>query len=450
MNLGLIVLDTLRYDTFDEYMPGIRDSAVHVYENMYSTARWTPPAHASLFTGRYPTEVGVHAGQQHLNTDEPVLAERLRRAGFSTAGLSNNINVDRFFDFDRGFDRFHRGSTLRDRPEFNASGFDWTELEKRIADGGVRRPIEALYHIVRSDAPTIPTLRTGLDMYRAQSESPRGIEWAVSALEDDRPDAADRFVFANLMTPHYPYDPPAAYSPREPLPVKPMDLTLRDEPVTEEEHDRHITNYRGAARYLDDVLQDLIGLVEWDLLFVVSDHGELFGEHGIRGHQYGVYEELTHVPAVAFGDLVEAGTTDRLTSLVDVHRTLLSAAGLDVPSDHRGLDLRSPDIDRGRVVYAESEGCEWYSPDATGVERAIPASWADPHYMLRSDDAALLVDKDGERAVDPATGEARPDRLEDLSAQVSRLRNDRVDLAAAIERETPAAVQDRLEQLGYK
>jgi arylsulfatase len=233
--------------------------------------------------------------------------------------------------------------------------------------------------------------------------------------------------------------------------VTPLELTLRDEPVTDREHERHLSNYRGAARYLDDALTELIERVDWDLLFVISDHGELFGEHGLRGHQYGMYEELVHVPAVAFGDAVDPGSTTTLTSLVDVHRTLLEVADLPVAESHRGVDLLEDAPDDDRAVYAESEGSEWYGPNARGIEARIPSSWNEPHYMVRTDDAMLLVDKDGTRAVDPETGERKPERRSELEERAAAIRADREDRSGGQNEESiPPEVRDRLERLGYR
>jgi arylsulfatase len=451
MKFGIFVLDTLRYDTFVEKMTNVRSEADHEYKRMYTTSRWTSPAHASLFTGLYPTEVGVHAGAQYLTTSRPTLAERFQDAGYTTVGLTNNINIDSFFGFDRGFDVFHRGPAIANRPERMVEEFDWKELENGIANSGIRRPLEALYHVIRSDAPTIPTLRTGFEMFRQSGEDTKGIEWAVEAFEEAVPDQEDVFVFANIMPPHYPYDPPDEYTTRTPLFVPPLHLTLREDPVSQDEHDRQWSNYLGAARYLDHALPALIDQIDWDLLFVLSDHGELFGEHDLRGHQYGVYEELVHVPAVAFGDLVRQEQTDRPTSIVDVHRTLLEAGGLAVNYPHRGINLREPRTGDNRVVYVESEGCEWYSPDATGIEAKIPASWAEPHYGLRDTEAMLIHDKDGTRTFNPETGEVSPDCEEYLREQVKRIRSEKTDhTGEKAADEIPDTIRDRLEYLGYR
>ena len=67
----LIVIDTLRKDHLPAYGYA-RDTAPFlsrlaargvVFDNAYSTAPWTAPATASLFTGRYPFQHGVVSGR---------------------------------------------------------------------------------------------------------------------------------------------------------------------------------------------------------------------------------------------------------------------------------------------------------------------------------------------------------------------------------------------------
>jgi len=453
MHIGIIVLDTLRHDTCAEVMSTIVNSSNHVFTNCYSTGRWTTPTHASLFTGFYPTEVDTHAGQRHLSTHKPTIAESLDRGGYETVAASNNINIDHFFDFDRGFDTFVRGPGIESRPKTNDGGLDWGEIENTIPDSGIRRPLGAIHQIMKSDAPTISTLKTGFEMYLGSSDDEAGIEWSedtFTRLSENQP--TDLFFFANFMPCHYPYDPPDGYCDLEPLEGNPIEMSLRDEPLTDEEHERYWQNYVGAARYLDDALPKLIEKIDWDCLFVIGDHGELFDDHGLYGHQYGVYEELTHVPALAFGSEVPEGTTTAPTSIVDIPRTLLKLAGIEPGSDVRGRNLFEDDIPDDRAVYAESEGCEWYDPDATGIESKIPRSWADPHYMVRKGDVMYVCDKDGDRAFEPETGRERPDKVDELRETAQTIRESRMDHTGDAEADTELTdeIEDRLEHLGYK
>lgn len=454
MKVGVVVLDTLRYDTAVEEMSGIWKRADRIFSSMYSTSRWTTPAHASLFTGYYPTEVGTHADNKHLVTPQPTLAERFSKEGFETVAFTENVNIDRFFDFDRGFQRFHRSPGLSERPEDNQGDFDWQKLEAEIPESGLKRPLAAASRIVKSDAPTLKTLSTGLEMFLSQAEDEDTIDWAlnkIQKLSDDPPE--DLFLFANFMSCHFPYQPPAEYASAKPLNVQPLELSVRSEPVSESENQRQRDCYRGCVQYLDDALPAIINAFEWDLLFILSDHGELFGEYGLWGHQYGMYEELTHVPAVAIGNAVPQGDVDVPTSILDVHRTLLEAAGVSMEPSVRGVNILAESPDREHSVYAESVRSEWYSPDATGIEAKVPSTWGGEHYMIRAGEGMLIVDKDGTWTVDPESGEQLTETAKcKLRTEVEEIRANRHEFTDNPDTpaEVPAHIEKRLKSLGYR
>lgn len=452
MKIGIIVLDTLRYDTFCSECVDL-SSATLSLNTFHSTSRWTAPAHASLFTGLYPTETGTHSENRYLTIDRPTLAERLSTTGYHTVAFSNNVHIDPFFNFSRGFEELVRGPNLKGRPT-DSDDFDWDELFSTIGEGPLRYA-RAVKRVVESDAPTLRTLRTGVEFLRSNvADDSNTLDWAHEGADEhleNPPD--DLFFFANLMSAHFPYEPPEGYADEEPLDTQPFHLTLRDEPVTDEEHARHWENYKGAARYLNDELPKLIDRVDWDALFVISDHGEMFGEHGFRGHEYGIWPELVHVPAVALGDAVPDGDIDGVTSILDVHKTILDLAGIETDDFVRGRNLFEDDFDDDRAVYTESTGVGQYSPDATGILANIPAEWNKDHYMLRTNDAMFIHDKDGDRVIDPETGERPPERVSELRERVDEVRENRRDFTGESDDsgdEMPDEIEDRLEHLGYK
>ena len=165
MKTGIVVLDTLRYDTFLLKMSTVSRRAYHPFHRIYSTSRWTAPAHASLFTGLYPTEVGTQAHNRHLTTDRSTVAESLQKEEFHTRALSNNVHIDSFFKFDRGFDQLDRCPDLRGRPSEDRTDFDWGELFSAVGDGPLRY-LRTVQRIAQSDSPTLPTLRAGLEHLR--------------------------------------------------------------------------------------------------------------------------------------------------------------------------------------------------------------------------------------------------------------------------------------------
>ncbi len=61
------------------------------FDLAFSTSSWTLPAHASLFTGQWPHELGVD-WKSPLRDDVPTLAEYLAAQGYDTAGFAANLD----------------------------------------------------------------------------------------------------------------------------------------------------------------------------------------------------------------------------------------------------------------------------------------------------------------------------------------------------------------------
>ena len=121
-NIILIVADTMRRDAVGVYNPDVKTHNIDllakdsiVYSNAISPAPWTVPAHASLFTGKYTSEHGLHEtydiktlqlmGKMNEVKYETI-AEFLNKNGYNTVGLSANINIVPGSGFDRGFNTF--------------------------------------------------------------------------------------------------------------------------------------------------------------------------------------------------------------------------------------------------------------------------------------------------------------------------------------------------------
>jgi arylsulfatase A-like enzyme len=136
-NVVLIVIDTLRRDRFPFY-GNPRDTAPFltrlasrsvVFENAFTTAPWTAPATASLMTSNYPFQHGVVSGRMALKrlkeTGAPVrlnriphsaetIAEAMKRAGYETWAVTENVNITKQLGFDQGFDHFRSNTQSQD------------------------------------------------------------------------------------------------------------------------------------------------------------------------------------------------------------------------------------------------------------------------------------------------------------------------------------------------
>lgn len=116
-------------------------------------------------------------------------------------------------------------------------------------------------------------------------------------------------------------------------------------------HDRrdlaeNVAVYYGMISLMDkyigvilDRLEEL-GLADNTLVLFTSDHGHLFGHHGLIAKGPFHYEDLVRVPFIARWPkrISAAAKSDALQSLVDLAPTFLSAVGGDVPRTMSGVN----------------------------------------------------------------------------------------------------------------
>ncbi|WP_435159671.1 sulfatase-like hydrolase/transferase [Haladaptatus sp. DFWS20] len=335
MKVALVVLDTLRKDAFDDHfdwLPGQR------FENAYSTSHWTVPAHASLFAGKYASELGVYAGAQLLDCEERVLAESFRDAGYSTRAFSANVNISRPFDFHRGFDVFEGSWRLQALSE---SVFDWDNFIAETREQGAERYLYALHEVLTGDCDTVSSLKRGALLKL------RDLGWGTTTRDDGATEALqfvcetefgdDEFLFVNLMEAHTPYAPPEEYRTVEPPELNGLRATLEG-PTDDPETIRRA--YDDSVRYLSDMYRAIFAELreEFDYVITLSDHGEALGEYDAWEHLCGLYPEVTRVPLSIWsaGDELD-DAREETVSLLDVHATALDIADLDGESRGRCL-----------------------------------------------------------------------------------------------------------------
>jgi arylsulfatase A-like enzyme len=111
------------------------------------------------------------------------------------------------------------------------------------------------------------------------------------------------------------------------------------------------------------MLGELLELVgKQPIVVVISDHGELFGEHTLFGHSNTLYEPLIRIPMVIAGGTLPRGLVAQdVVSLVDIMPTLLALAGIQGPAVD-GIDLR-PLLQEGGRLERRLVRAEQFSPD---------------------------------------------------------------------------------------
>ncbi|MCP4572165.1 MAG: sulfatase [bacterium] len=330
-NIIVLVVDSLRADHLASYGYD-RDTSPYLdalaargvlFERAYTQASQTRLSVASLVTGLNPPSHHVReagaasAGDSAvvadvLSEELDTLAERLKAAGYATAGFVTNPHLEPGQGFDQGFDHY-----------------TYTDFRHCLADR-LNESVLAWIGLERSEP------------------------W---------------FAYVHYMDVHMPYRPPIEYQyySGENAMLKPVEANGPPNTLVNMERiTRTVNMYDGQINYWDDRLAELVaGLpggesLENTILVVVSDHGDEFFEHGGFGHGYTVYDGVIHVPLVVVGAVGQEAGLRRSdpARLVDLLPTLCKLAG--APADEsllEGSDLfaagRADGI-AGLEVYAEA------------------------------------------------------------------------------------------------
>ncbi|ELZ65615.1 arylsulfatase [Haloferax prahovense DSM 18310] len=436
-NIALVVLDTLRKDRFDDYfgwLPGLR------FEQAYSAANWTVPSHAAMFTGYYPSEVGVHAKHTTFDYPGPTLAETLSEAGYRTRGFSANMHITGPLDFDRGFDELTTPGAIRHLD--SESIFDWQEFGERNDSQGVQKYIDGLRECISSDVSTIRSLIAGVRFQLSNDDPKSGTEYggAIEATEkiNEMSFGDDEFLFLNLMEAHEPYSVPDEYQtvPEPGLTNAVGDILYGDDDNTGVEQ-----AYDDCAQYLSDQYEIVFELLtnEFDYIITVSDHGEMLGERGMWGHEYGVSPELVHVPLVISGPEIEDGQRHDPVSLVDITATVQQLAGVPSSSDRSRPLL---DSDQRRSCLSEYCGLSSWSEQALN-ENGYSNQVAEYDKKLRG------VAIDSGYFHETMGGLSGSGSSEAAQAELNELVDSLSERSVSTDNGVPDELKDHLKDLGY-
>ena len=112
--------------------------------------------------------------------------------------------------------------------------------------------------------------------------------------------------------------------------------------------------YLNTLRYQDDFLRDLIGTMERSgqlddtMVIIAGDHGEAFGEHGLRFHSGVVYEEGLSVPLIVLAPSgADSVVVDGPRSQTDILPTIADFLGFEESAGTLpGVSLQTPASDR--------------------------------------------------------------------------------------------------------
>ena len=352
-NVLLVVWDTVRARNLSLYghtrktTPNLERLAARgvQFRHAFSTASWTLPSHASLFTGRWPHELSA-GWKTELDETDPTVAESLRSRGYDTAGFVANLDYcGRETGLSRGFTHYE------DYPIT-----PWEVFSRYI---GLGRRIDQISIAMVADILTGGRLGWARPVVPLSKEHAKGaaainrsfLGWLDWQLPRDRP----FFAFLNFNDAHTPYKIPD--DDAKGFGVRPS--SWRDQTVLHQWnildkttlpfHDIHMANdlYDDSIAYLDRQLGILLdelkqrGVLDNTVVIVASDHGEHLGDHLLFFHGCSLYRQLVEVPLVIAGpsSVPPGKAVDAPVSLRELPATIVALLGFDQAAAFPGSSL---------------------------------------------------------------------------------------------------------------
>lgn len=419
-NLVVICIDTVRFDKF--MSPGKDDALAQwvdraqVYDNATASGPWTIPSVASVLTGLHPIQhtAGRFSGAvANLGTLPPsplpdrflTLPERLQQAGFRTGAFVSHPFFQTGLGLDQGF-------------EFLAARKGWRQdLEQFLEWKGKVEPNERFFGYLH--------FMEAHDWHGGAAET---LQDRLAALDP----GTRTFVQSQ---------------------ADPADCRLPDD-IRCLRKQAYLAAVIEVRRAVAAVLQALEaeGLLDSTVVLLYSDHGEEFWEHEAVqreaaqdprgfygfGHGQSLFQELLHVPLLAWIPGAAGARHDTHVSLTDVYPSALAWLGLDdepVATAGRALPTgRRAPAQADRIIYSSGIA---YGPDRISARLAELKTIFAPHtdrfeyYDLQAD---------------PGEHDPLPNRA-DLTMLFDTLVGDYLDLARDVAVTTGKFTDDQIQQL---
>ena len=286
LNVVVVTIDTLRPDHLHCYgyanieTPNVDRIAQNgvVFENAVTQTPLTPPSHASMFTGLYPTVHHVRdTGGFILQPSSTTLATILQQQGWDTAAFISSAVLKKLFGLNQGF------AVYDDQMPKPGKGHEFIEDAERRAGETVDRALRWL---------------------DAQSGKPF-------------------FLWVHVYDPHAPYNPPAPFADQ----------------YKERPYDGEIAYADHELGRLFEAVHKK-SPADRTLIAVLSDHGESLGQHGEYSHGVFLYDSTLRIAFVMSGPGIRAGLrVKQQARTVDLLPTVLELAGMRPPAGIQGVSL---------------------------------------------------------------------------------------------------------------
>ncbi|MFW6116576.1 MAG: sulfatase [bacterium] len=481
-NILLVVLDATRADACSCYdckwpvTPNLDDLAAEgvLFEQAISPAPWTLPAMASMFTGFFPSQLGVYE-QRRLPNRFPTLSQILSENGYATFGITSNSWLSADFGLQRGFDTMHKQwQWLQTSQEINKLAL----MEKSENESWMQTVIREL-----SRGNPLKNLLNAAHARFLAFRRDLGASRVISPLSHwVQEQAGPWFALVHYLEAHLPYRPPLEWVAR-------FDQDLAEarrwceadqlraawrhmarlERLSEADLATWRSLYLAEVSYADYHLGNLVtwlrntGRLDNTLVVVVADHGENLGDHGLLNHQYCVYDTLLRVPLVMHspGSIPSGQRITHQVQTLDLFAAILEAANVEKPpsaSESLLSDKKRPFViaEYGVPNAPHPRNLERFGlreEQLSGFERGFKALRTDTHKLILGTDGSveLYAWQDDPLEMDDLSSR-HPEVVRDLRGKLEKWQQEhrpRQEEASRGGWEIDPETEARLRALGY-
>ncbi|MFM0200197.1 sulfatase-like hydrolase/transferase [Paraburkholderia fungorum] len=330
------------------------------FTHAYTNSPICVPARASFATGRYVNEIGYWDNSIAYDGRVEGWGHRLQAAKIPVESIGK----------------------LHYRKQSDPVGLDRQHVPMHIKDG-----LGMVHLSIRKQFPDfVAEARhvAGIPMSAAEGESEYtrydrriadvACDWLKRAADKD----GNWVLFVSFVTPHYPLCVPKEFLDLYPIDQMPegkfapasgfqlhpwLQRFVASGRATVEQQKKAFASYLALCSFMDaqvgrvlEVLQQA-GLTDSTRIIFTSDHGENAGARGLWGKS-NHYEEAAAIPLIVAGpDVPAAKVCNTPATLVDVHPSILHAAGLPFENDGTPgkslFNLANQPDDIERVAFSE-------------------------------------------------------------------------------------------------
>lgn len=347
VNVILLLIDTLRRDHLTPYggravpTPAFAELAAMgtTFDRCFLGSFPCMPARRDLWTGRY--EFPWRGWGPLLPTDRDLPSV------LTAAGVRTMLITDHYHMFQPGSGNYH----------FGFAGWEFIRGQEDdhwfIRDTPVPWPAERERKLHRRWERywwNTADRRRGL-LWRSEEDTfaARTMKTAMDWLQQTAGAREPFFLLIECFDPHEPFDPPEPYRSQVGAPLEggiPWPIYGAASRYSEGELAGIRALYAGEVALVDAWLGRLLdtcrrlGRLQDTMIIVTTDHGYLFGEHGMIGKpsavhgDSNVYRPLAHVPLFIYHPAAAPGQRrPELAQWVDLYPTVLDAIGVAEPRD---------------------------------------------------------------------------------------------------------------------